>query len=58
MGIGAAGSYGGGKGGAVFVANASTAPTTTPTGGGVMFAQAGALKYIGSSGTITTLAPA
>ncbi len=31
-----------------------TAPAT-PTGGGVIYVEAGALKYIGSSGTITTL---
>jgi hypothetical protein len=31
-----------------------TAPST-PTGGGTIYVEAGALKYIGSSGTITTL---
>lgn len=31
-----------------------TAPGT-PTGGGIVYVEAGALKYIGSSGTITTL---
>jgi hypothetical protein len=30
----------------------------TPSGGGVLFVVAGALKYIGSSGTVTTLGPA
>jgi hypothetical protein len=35
-----------------------TAPPATPTGGGVLFVQAGALKYKGSSGTTTTIAPA
>ena len=32
-----------------------TAPSGTPTGGGVLYVEAGALKYKGSSGTITTL---
>lgn len=53
----AAGSYGSGKG-VVFVANVTTAPSTTPTGGGVFYVEAGAYKYKGSSGTVTTLAAA
>ena len=32
-----------------------TAPSGTPTGGGVLYVESGALKYKGSSGTITTL---
>jgi len=36
-----------------FLSN-QTAPST-PTGGGTIYVEAGALKYIGSSGTITTL---
>ena len=36
-----------------FLSN-QTAPST-PTGGGVIYVESGALKYIGSSGTITTL---
>ena len=39
------------------IVNTSSAPAT-PTGGGVLYVQAGSLKYIGSSGTITTLAAA
>lgn len=35
----------------------TTAPAT-PTGGGVMYVEAGALKYKGSSGTVTIIAPA
>lgn len=35
-----------------------TAPSGTPTGGGVLYVQSGALKYKGSSGTITTIATA
>jgi hypothetical protein len=48
-------------GGGVFVvglANATTVPATNPTGGGVLYAEAGALKWRGSSGTITTIAAA
>lgn len=36
----------------------STAPGGTPSGGGYLYVEAGALKYKGSSGTVTTLAPA
>lgn len=35
-----------------------TAPTANPTGGGVLYVEAGALKYRGSSGTVTTIAAA
>jgi hypothetical protein len=31
---------------------------STPTGGGVIYVQSGSLKFKGSSGTVTTLAPA
>jgi hypothetical protein len=44
-------------GGPVFIKNSSTAPAT-PTGGGVLYTEAGALKYKGSSGTVTTLGSA
>lgn len=40
------------------IANATTVPTTNPTGGGVMYIESGALKYRGSSGTVTTIANA
>jgi hypothetical protein len=42
----------------MFIANATTVPTTNPSGGGVLYVQAGALKYRGSSGTVTTLGAA
>lgn len=42
----------------VKVGNAATVPTTDPTGGGVLYAEGGALKWRGSSGTVTTVAPA
>jgi hypothetical protein len=44
--------------GCVGIANATTVPTTNPTGGGVLYIEAGALKYRGSSGTVTTIANA
>lgn len=40
------------------IANATTVPTTNPAGGGVLYAEAGALKWRGSSGTVTQLAAA
>jgi hypothetical protein len=50
-------SYGGGAG-VMGIANATTVPTSNPTGGGILYVEAGALKYRGSSGTITTLGAA
>lgn len=44
--------------GVMGLTNASVVPTTNPTGGGILYAQAGALKWRGSSGTVTTIAPA
>lgn len=51
------GSFGGGVK-VAFMANVTTAPTTNPSGGGIFYVEAGALKYRGSSGTVTTIAPA
>lgn len=48
-------------GGAVIgvrIQNAATLPTTNPTGGGVLYVDAGVLKYRGPSGTVTTIANA
>lgn len=42
----------------MFIANATGVPSTNPTGGGVLYVEAGALKYRGSSGTVTTIANA
>jgi len=50
--------FGGGAGGCLGLGNATTAPTTNPSGGGVLYAEAGALKWRGSSGTVTTIAVA
>lgn len=33
-------------------------PSTNPSGGGVLYSEGGALKWRGSGGTITTIAPA
>lgn len=44
--------------GVLAMANATTVPTTNPTAGGVLYTEAGALKYRGSSGTVTTIAAA
>ncbi len=48
----------GGGANVIGVRNATTVPTTNPAGGGVLYVESGALKYRGSSGTITTLAAA
>lgn len=50
-------SLGGGTG-VLAMANAGTPPALTPTGGGVLYVSGGALLYKGSSGTVTTIAPA
>jgi len=50
-------SYGGGTG-VFFIQNAGANPGSNPSGGGVLYADAGALKYRGSSGTVTTIANA
>lgn len=40
------------------LANITATPGSNPVGGGFLYAQAGALKWFGSSGTLTTIAPA
>jgi hypothetical protein len=48
-----------GKGqGVVAIANASVAPSVNPAGGGILYVENGALKYRGSNGTVTVIAPA
>jgi len=42
----------------MYIANASTVPASNPSGGGVLYVEGGALKYRGSSGTVTTIANA
>lgn len=49
--------FGGGQG-VIAIANASAAPTENPAGGGILYVEDGALKYRGSNGTVTVVAPA
>lgn len=49
---------GGSSGVVISMKNVATPPSTNPTGGGILYVDAGALKYRGSSGTVTTIAPA
>lgn len=44
--------------GVVYIANAGTAPTANAVSGGILYCEAGALKYRGTGGTITTLGAA
>lgn len=53
--VGGVGSFGGGVK-VLFLANRTTAPTSNPVGGGILYVEAGALKYRGTAGTVTTLA--
>jgi hypothetical protein len=57
VGIGTTSGFGGGAG-VIGIANAATVPTSNPSGGGVLYVENGALKYRGSSGTVTTIANA
>lgn len=41
-----------------YLANCATAPTANPVSGGILYCEGGALKYRGTSGTITTLGAA
>lgn len=50
-------SFGGGSG-VIGIANTTTAPTSNPSAGGVLYVESGALKFRGSSGTVTTIAAA
>ena len=58
IGLVGATSFGASSVGVVGIANATTVPTGNPTGGGVLYVESGALKYRGSSGTVTTIANA
>lgn len=50
-------SFGSGVG-VIGIKSATTAPSANPVGGGILYVDAGALKYRGTSGTTTTVAPA
>ena len=56
--IGTGSAIQGGGAGVIGIANAGTVPTSNPSGGGILYVEAGALKFRGSSGTITTIANA
>jgi hypothetical protein len=56
--VGNAGGAGNAGTGILSISNAVTVPATDPTAGGYLYVEGGALKYRGSSGTITTVAPA
>lgn len=55
--LGTNASYGGGVK-VIGIDNASTLPTSNPVGGGILFCDAGALKYKGTSSAIATISPA
>jgi hypothetical protein len=44
--------------GVVAIANASVPPTVHLAGAGILYVEDGALKYRGSNGTVTVIAPA
>lgn len=50
--------FGAGTGSMLSMKNATAVPSTNPTAGGIIYIEAGALKYRGSSGTVTVVAPA
>jgi hypothetical protein len=47
-------SFGGGAS-VIGIANATTVPTSNPTGGGILYVDTGALKYRGTSGSAATI---
>ena len=55
--FGTTASAGGGEG-VLCILNRTVAPSTNPTNGGIIYSEGGALKYRGSSGTVTVIAPA
>jgi hypothetical protein len=57
IGIRTSDQFGRGKG-VIAIANATVAPSVNPAGGGILYVQDGALKYRGSNGTVTAIAPA
>lgn len=48
----------GGVAKSVILGNVAAAPTANPVGGGILYVEAGALKYRGTAGTVTTVAAA
>jgi hypothetical protein len=56
--IGSATADMGGGTGVISIKDRGTAPTTNPTGGGILYVENGSLKFRGSAGTVTSVAPA
>ena len=48
--------FGAGEG-VIAIANATVAPSETPTDGGILYVQNGALKFLSSNGVLTIIAP-
>jgi hypothetical protein len=44
--------------GVIAIANAAVALSVNPSNGGILYVEDGALKYRGSAGTVTVIAPA
>jgi hypothetical protein len=57
IGIRTTSQFGAGQG-VIAIANATVAPSGNPAGGGILYVEDGALKYRGSNGTVTVIAPA
>jgi hypothetical protein len=57
VGIRTTSQFGAGQG-VIAIANASVAPSLNPAGAGILYVEDGALKYRGSDGTVTVIAPA
>jgi hypothetical protein len=49
--------FGAGRG-VIAIANSAVAPSVNPRDGGILYVEDGALKYRGSEGTVTAIAPA
>ena len=57
IGLGTRSQSGAGRG-VIAIANATVAPSVNPRDGGILYVEDGALKYRGSEGTVTVIAPA
>jgi len=57
IGIRTTSQFGAGQG-VMAIANATVAPSVNPAGAGILYVEEGALKYRGTNGTVTVIAPA
>jgi hypothetical protein len=57
IGFGTTSQFGAGQG-VIAIADALVVPSVNPAGGGILYVEDGALKYRGSNGAVTTIAPA